>query len=247
MNMKFKIYWHYVVAGIFGLISLILLVVPFFNRNQGPLTWADVGTVAAVSAALAAILVTLGDRGRDKDYTRSLFYLEKSTDGFEKAFCKIKDGNNIRTSWIAAARILDRTMRVSKKITDQDHKDIFEIEMLFRRSMFLDLLDKPAPFFYGAKDTTISLDDAAAQSSAPEGRWISTVHAIPESAIATILNVASFPKDYVEEIDYDISDEDIRRLPFDGLVDYLEHRKEFRSAEGKLHRRKDMMAESDEW
>ncbi|MGD9873385.1 MAG: hypothetical protein AB7T27_03855 [Kiritimatiellia bacterium] len=228
-------YWHYLAAGALALLSLLLLVIPFFNQNRGPLTWADVGTIAAVFAALAAMLVALGDRDKDKDYARSLFYLEKTIDGFEKAFSKIGDGNNLRTNWVAAARILERTKRIGEKITVQDHKDIFEIEMDYRRGPFHTLLKRPAPFFYGAKDESTSLADAAAQSTAPEGNTISTVKAIPEAAISTIFKVVSYPEDYGEVIKDGFSDDEIYKLPYDGLIDYLEHRRQFVSAAGKLH------------
>lgn len=235
MKMQMRLHWHYITAGILALTSLILLLIPFFIEKA---TWADVGTVAAVFAALAAMLVALGDRDIDQDYARSLFYLEKTTDGFEKAFSKIGDGNNRRNNWAAAARILERTRRVGEKVTIQEHKDILEIEMDFRRGQFFVLLDKPAQFFYGAKDVTVCLDAVAAQSTAPEGHCLSTVNAIPEEAIRAIYKVVSYPEGYAEVLKDGFSEDETYKLPYDGLIDYLEHRKEYVSSAGKLHRRK---------
>ena len=107
---------YYISSFVCFVISLGLFIIPLFlERQKGP-SWSDIGPISAVLASFAAILFAVGGRGADKEYEKSLFYLEHSLSGFEKAHSLVADGNNKRANWVAAARILEKTRGSSPNV-----------------------------------------------------------------------------------------------------------------------------------
>ena len=55
------------------------------------------------------------------------------------------------------------------KVSVKAHRRVLEVHQLKYWGFFSDVLrDKPAAFFYGAKDTAITTEEAAALSTAPQ-------------------------------------------------------------------------------
>jgi hypothetical protein len=216
-------------------LAISILVYPFFVELKDD-KWSDRGSVAAVLLAVGAIFIAMRDKQRSDRYSTSLFYLEKSINGMERAYDKISDGNNSRQKWIAAARILAKSYKVGGKVIEQEHKEIFEIEMDHWRLKFFELLDQSPQFFFGAANQNVTLDQAAEESTARVGDCISTLKSIPEQAIHTIYKVIEFPKNYEDILTGTFDEHDPLLLSFEGIRKYLAHKREWISACGKLHR-----------
>lgn len=226
---------YYISIFVCILLSLGLVILPLFvERQKGP-SWSDIGPILALLASFVAILVAVGGRGADKEYEKSLFYLEHSLSGFEKAHSLVADGNNKRANCVAAARILEKTRGLSEKITVKDHKNIYDIELDYWRRHFWELLNRLAHFFYGATDVNIDLDEAAKQSTAPETHRLSTLKSIPEEVLFTIYNVIKYPDDYEETIKGVFQNDDIPKIGINGLEEYLRHKRQYHSVAGKLY------------
>lgn len=196
---------------------------------------------AAVLIALGAQLLTQAKNFGDAKEKRSLFYLDSCVKAYEEARLLLQDGNNERVRWIAAARALVHAKELSDNVTDDAHRRVLELHKLKYRGFFsASIADKPAAFFYGAKDTTLPIDQAAAQSTAPEdhgGRiTTSTLNSLSDKSLRAIWEAAQWPLDYKDPLDRGFSTEEQAKLAilFPGLHEFLEHKASWHSASGEL-------------
>jgi hypothetical protein len=144
---------------------------------------------AATFSALFGVFLNESSKVADKQKQRSKFLLEHSLAGFEHTVNLLCNRNNDRRKWISAARILQQSLELSKRITENEHKSILQVEMDRYRHQLWEILnphdEKITPaFFYGASDTSLDIDEAARQSSLPKsgeppGRR-SSVHSLSE-------------------------------------------------------------------
>jgi len=109
------------------------------------------------------------------------------------------------------------------------------------RGFFHDILsDKSAAFFYGVRDASSATDKAAAMSTVGDesaGRIVtSTVRQLSNKSLRAVWEAAQWPKDYKDPLDRDFSEEEQGQLMvlFLGLHEYLEHKKRWHSASGRL-------------
>lgn len=203
--------------------------------------FASTFPAAGVLVALGAQLLTQGKNLRDKNEKRSLFFLESCVKAYEEARNLLQDGNNERAKWIAAGRALAHAKELATNVTEDSHFRVLELQKLtYRRFFHGALADKKAAFFFGVKDPSIPTDQAAALSTAPEERAegivTSTVNELSDKALRAVWEAAAWPEDYKDPLDRGFSSEDEGKLLvlFPGLHEFLEHKKQWHSASGKL-------------
>lgn len=164
---------------------------------------------------------------------------------YEEARQLLSDHNNYRASWIAAGRVLAHAQELSTRVTADAHKRIVDLHRLENRRFFHDLLStKEAGFFYGIKDPSVDIDDAAKLSSAGEERagttYVSTLKELPEKALHAVWEAAQWPSDYHDPLETEFSPQEKGQLLvlYPGLYKYLEHKQNFDTASGCLFPRK---------
>jgi hypothetical protein len=196
---------------------------------------------AGVLVALGAQLLTQGKNFSDINEKRSLFFLESCAKAYEEARNLLQDGNNDRVKWIAAGRALVHAKELAAKVTEDAHRRVLELHKLKYRGFFHEALaDRPASFFFGAKDTSIPTDEAAALTTAREERGgrpvTSTIKELSEKSLGAVWEASQWPVDYQDPLDRGFSDEEQAKLIvlFPGLHEFLEHKKGRHSASGKL-------------
>ena len=196
---------------------------------------------AGVLLALAGHLFTQARTATESTEKRSQFYLDSCVKAYEEARNLLLDQNNDRVTWIAAGRALMHAKELSSCITVDAHLRVLELHKLKYRASFHDVLaGKPAAFFYGIRDTSVSLDEAAAASTAREehgGRIImSTLKDLSEKSIHAVWEAAQWPEDYKDPLDQLFSSEERGRLSvlFPELHQYLEHKEQWHSAAGSI-------------
>jgi hypothetical protein len=93
---------------------------------------------------------------------KALAFLSSTcAEAYEEARRLLEDGSNERATWIAAARALAHATDLANGVTDGTHLRVLELHKLRYRRVFHSVLQRPAAFFYGAKDESISTDEAA--------------------------------------------------------------------------------------
>lgn len=196
---------------------------------------------AGVLVALGAQLLTQGKNFSDVSEKRSLFFLESCVKAYEEARNLLQDGNNERVKWIAAGRALVHAKELATNVNENAHLRALELHKLKYRGFFHGALaDKPAAFFFGAKDISIPTDQAAALSTAGEERGgrpvTSTLNELSDKSLRAVWEAAQWPLDYQDPLDRGFSDEEQAKLIvlFPGLHEFLEHKKSWHSASGKL-------------
>lgn len=208
--------------------------------------------VAGVLVAFGAQLLTQGKNHRDSNEKRSLFFLQSCVKAYEEARNMLQDGNNERVKWIAAGRALAHAGELSVNVTEDSHLRVLELQKLTYRRFFHGVLaEKPAAFFFGVKDHSIPTDQAAARSTAPEergGRTVtSTVKELSDKALRAVWEAAAWPIDYKDPLERGFSSEDEGKLivQYPGLHEFLEHKKQWHSASGKLFSNKSLSNRED--
>ncbi|BAY11982.1 hypothetical protein [Calothrix sp. NIES-2098] len=205
---------------------------------------------AATFSALFGVFLSESSKVADKQTQRSKFFLEQSLAGFEHTVNLLSDRNNNRTKWISAARILQQSLELSKKITETEHKSILQIEMDRYRHQLWEILNPyderitPA-FFYGVSDYNLDIQQAAKLSSLPtvgepQGR-LSSIHSLSEKSLFVIWSFMEFPDNYADPLHNTFSQEQIEklRLQHRPLYEYLEHKQTYHPIAGKPHKLSD--------
>ncbi len=228
--------------GWFFIASAICVVAyPFFAPVVTFDPLINNGLPAGILVALGAQLLSQGKNLRDASEKRSLFYLESCVKAYEEASKILQDGNNERVKWIGAGRALRHAKELATRITEDMHLRVLELHRLKYRNIFHDALaEKTAAFFYGAKDSSIAIDEAAKQSTAAEersGRTVtSTLKELSDKSLRAVWEAAQWPTDYQDPLDRGFTEEEKGKLIvlFPGLHEFLEHKERFHSASGKL-------------
>lgn len=196
---------------------------------------------AGVLIALAGHLFTQARTASESNEKRSQFNLESCVKAYEEAQNLLLDANNNRAKWIAAGRALIHANVLAKGVTVEAHQRVLELHRLKYRGFFHEALSsKPAAFFYGVSDCSLSLDEAAKLSTAGEernGRVVtSTVHALSDKSLCAVWQAAQWPHEYQDPLDRGFSPEERGRLLvlFPGLHEYLDHQERWHSASGCL-------------
>jgi len=196
---------------------------------------------AGVLVALGAQLLLQGKNASEKNEKRSSFFLESCVRAYDEAYNLLKDGNNDRGVWIATGRALIHAKELAKNVSDKSHIRVLELHKLKYRGIFHGILaDKPAAFFFGAKDISISTEEAARLSTAREesfGRvFTSTVNELSETSLRAVWEAAQWPTDYQDPLKLEFTENEKAKLLvlFPGLHEFFEHKKSWISASGKL-------------
>ncbi len=199
---------------------------------------------AGVLLALAGHLFTQSKTISDAAEKRSEFNLEAFVKAFDHAQALLSDGNNDRAKWIEAARSLAHGEELARAVTVQEHLRVLELERLKYRGVFHQVLaSKPATFFYGTPPLYPTLDEAAKASSAGEkkdGRHsVSVIRELDEPSIRMVWLAASWPKDYIDPKGARFAPQELGpiMLLFPELHSFLEHRRNWATAAGVLHKR----------
>jgi hypothetical protein len=203
--------------------------------------------------ALAGFLASVGwnllSQGRNESESvekQSHFYLESSLQTFKEALDLLSDGNNNRTIWIAAARLLEHAKKMERKIIVDAHKHVLEAKKIKLRSAFHNLVkDKPAAFYYGVENWSQTLlEKAAEQSTAPreeKGRTSFLSTELSESSIHAVWEAGQYPRKYKDPLGKGFSargpEKGAVAFFYDGLNAFLDYKAQWRSTAGKLYRR----------
>ena len=229
------------------MIAGAVLLVAIGPHLQNPTfeAYKSTGVAAGVLLALAGHLFTQGRASRDSAEKESKFYLDSAVLALEEARKLLEDGNNSRTTWIAAARSLMHAQDLADMISIDAHRKVLELHKLKYRSSFRNAItNKPAAFYYGAEDPTAPLtkaaEDSTAQTTSAGGRpVISTVKSLPEAALYAVWKACQWPVDYQDPLRGPFPEEELGKLLalYPELHEYLEHTHTWHSASGTLHPR----------
>jgi hypothetical protein len=175
---------------------------------------------------------------------RSLFNLRACLRAYEQARVLLADHNNSRATWIQAARLLQHAKTLNTGVTISEHRLDLEISRLEHRSFFAGLVEsKPGAFFYGG-ERGVPIDTAAAASTGrtldSQDRQRYQLTALPEESIYPVWEAGQWPDDYQDPIGRKFTRDEIDQISLRsvGLKEYLEHRAEWSSLMGTLHRRR---------
>ncbi|MEO5811889.1 MAG: hypothetical protein ABIU96_07115 [Rhodanobacter sp.] len=224
--------------------AAVVVAYPFFKASMDfdPLINA---LPAGVLVALGAQLLAQANNFSDAKEKRSLFYLDSCVKAYEGARVLLEDGNNERVEWIAAGRALVHAKELAESVTEDSHRRVLELHKLKYRGFFSSVIsDKPAAFFYGAKDTAISIDDAAKNSTVAEHRGdritTSTLNSLSDKSLHAVWEAAQWPTGYLDPLDRRFSKVEQAKLIvlFPGLHEFLEHKEQWGSVSGKLSPKK---------
>lgn len=229
--------------------SGILLVV------AGDEEWRQVLPVATLAFVASGVLLTLAGhlftQARDVKEAkerRSAFYLDSCVKAYEEARTLLADDNNDRVTWIAAARSLGHAKALANGVTEDAHQRVLELHRLKYRTFFDSCLrNKPAAFFYGAKDSSMTAEEAAAAHSAREERngrtVISAVRSICTQSIRRVWEASQWPDNYThtDPVGPDFSEAERRALfvRYQGVYEYVERLDTFGSAKVSRRERQD--------
>lgn len=163
---------------------------------------------------------------------------------FKEAKKLLLDGNNDRAEWIAAGRALIHAKRMKKLVKEDSHKWVLELRELGYRRFFNDILaDKTASFFYGAKDPSVTTEQAAKESTKGEKFngmvLISTLKSIDDCSLYAVWQASQWPEDYKDPLgeSFPQSAKNQTFVSYPGLHEYLKHIDEWISASGKLFKK----------
>jgi hypothetical protein len=152
--------------------------------------------------------------------------------------------NNDRTTWIAAGRALAHAKELSTRVVVPAHREVLELNTLRYRRFFHELLStNRATFFYGVENNSITIEQAAQLSTAREERagriCISTLKELSEESLYAVWQAAQWPSDFDDPLKATFSEQERASLLvlFPGLHEYLEHKRLWHSASGKLYPR----------
>ena len=203
-------------------------------------------TGIGIMLALGAQLLTQAKNISDRNEKRSRFFLDSCVEAYEEARKLLQDGNNERSKWIAAGRALIHAKKLASNVSVDTHLRVLKLHQLKYRGYFHGALDKKmAAFFYGAKDDSVPVDEAAKLSTAKEMEggtlYTSTLKYLEERSLRAVWEAAQWPDDYQELLERGFSDQERGRLMvlYPGLYDFLEHKRHFHSASGELFPRND--------
>ena len=226
--------WGLVVTAV--LVVGISLVIPDVITN----TVSGALVLSGMLVALAGHLFGQAKAATEADEQKSRFYLQSCIDAYKEAKRLLEDQNNHRATWIEAGRALANARALSDSVTVDAHRRVFEVTQLKYRGFFHNLLRNQSAAFYYGGPSSLSIDKAAEQSSAPEERHghahTSTVKELSEKSIYAVWQAAQWPEDYQDPSDRTFTEEEQGKLLvlFPGLYEYLQHSKQWGSAAGEL-------------
>ena len=180
-------------GGLFIASAICVVAYPFFVScaTFDPLIN---GLPAGILVAIGAQFLAQGKNMRDANDKRSIFYLKSCVLAYKEASNILQDGNNERVKWIGAGRALGHAKELAIRVTEDAHLRVLELHQLKYRSIFSDAIaEKPAAFFYGAHDPSITTEEAAKLSTAREergGRTVtSTLKELSEKSLLAVWEV----------------------------------------------------------
>ena len=210
-------------------------------------TVANVATSLALLVAVGVFIWQIVSHREEKAYNRSHFALQSALESYDQALELLVDGNNDRVTWITAARIVERANRICADVTQQVHEDVLEVQLeryrrQFARTLGFDDPSKGGWFFYGA-NSCVGLTTAAEGSTRPTTTGFGSkaqLKYLSESSLATLFSMAGYPSNYEDPLKSRSFAEKLglgMSASFPGLFEYLEHREDYESIDGKLIRR----------
>jgi hypothetical protein len=173
---------------------------------------------------------------------RSLFNLNASIDAENQAYELLRDGNNLRRTWVEASRLLAHSSALGDGVTVEEHRRVLEVSKTRFRPRFAQILDQPPAFFYGVDPRRSStLDDAARRSTFRtfriDGEMIDEeIKEIDEKTMYQVWKASEWPESYIDVIGKTFSQKDKFGLSFmaEGALAYLEHIEKWSSFNGEL-------------
>ena len=227
--------WLLTAASVFALLAASFLASSFFDAMKDAVP-------AGVLLALAGHLFTQAKNRQDIEEKRSQLNLDGMRLAFSHAKTLLEDGNNCRATWIEAARTISHGLELAKGVTVESLQRVLEVERLKHRGYFHQALSsKPADFFYGVPPIYATLDEAAAASTAPrdvDGRHVvSTNEELDEASIRAVWAAAQWPTDYKDPMGSRFAPEEEGKLLLflPKLHAFVQHKRQWRSAAGKLY------------
>lgn len=162
-----------------------------------------VAALIASASVMKNIAETKANEAKKHEREASKFHLDKCTEGLKHFYDLLKDGNNDRVTWLQASRILLITQELSEKITEPEHKDIYEIEESKTRFNLYSFFKNPINghnlnerFFFGGDHWKKDLPSF--QTLAEKIPSMQTIHEYSATAIFKFLD---YPQHYSDPLD----------------------------------------------
>lgn len=228
-------------VGIFFASCCILLIWGGALKVKN-LALADCIQIVIMLFIAGTMIVAMVSHAHGKSYLHSETNLERALSLINRAAEVIIVGDqltNDRVAWVTCARLLTRAEDLSRKITTETHRLIFEGERDFWRHKFRDLLrpggnDLRGSFFCGGK-LGETIGEAVAGGDGPDAgkKWI------PPQIINVIYVFMSFPEGYEDPLrasdTFGKKERDrLAMLGYEGVHDYLVFRKNFTAIGNKV-------------
>jgi hypothetical protein len=202
---------------------------------------------AAAWIAIAGLFFTLRQQLADAAEKKSKFYFDECKRGFDTAYEVLASATpghpETRLKWVAAARVLESARRLSSRVTSRPQRVALMMDIPYQAIRFNEFFENSGPYYYGSHPELVTgfgddpLDRAGRISTAPMGTTMSTLRAVPETAIHTVWAAIQYPSDYQDVLGEKFSEKNRLFLP-QGLREYLNHVAQWHSVGGVLHERR---------
>ena len=175
--------------------------------------WTAIGSIStALALVLGAGTLYWQHRSqlRRDEYERSKFALNSCLETYQKALERLEDGNNDRVTWVTSARMIERANELATLVRASPHLAVLEVEKELFRDRAAAVLGYKDPakgdWFYRGFDEPECEHDAARNgdpvlpASSRHGRGHGPATELSLASVATVYELASFPKDYEEPL-----------------------------------------------
>ena len=197
--------------------------------------WTAVGSIATALALVLGVATLYWQHGsqlKRDEHDRSKFALDSCLATYRTALERLEDGNNDRVSWVTSARMIQRANELSGLVTQTPHIAVLEVERELIRDRAADVLgyDNPAKgdwFFRGFDEPgqeSPTIQATSRQSHRRSLRLRGRATELSLASVATVYELASFPKNYEEPLREHKLEERVgveMRAGFAGLFEYL--------------------------
>lgn len=147
----------------------------------------------------------------------SLFNLDSILQAYEEAKLLLIDGNNDRSTWIRAGRLVSHAKSLEINLIEI-HKIRLETKQLHIRPFFSELIqNKPSHFFYGVPEKYAgNIQMAAHMSAGPypihNKKHENFAYVIPETSIKAIWEAGQWPAEYSDPLGNKFTENEMENL-----------------------------------
>ncbi|WP_417327650.1 hypothetical protein [Halarcobacter sp.] len=197
-----------------GFMFFVLSVMQLFGNikivnqyNNG--LWASLGIILSAFIASASVMKNVANANRiekeKSESEESEFFLNKSISELNNVYELLKDKNNDRITWILAARVLNMSLELSKKIKKDSHKEYYHLQEFQLKNKLLDLFKEEEYSkleFYAGVDNPLNSNKALAIDYISDYLLDSRkIKCLDEASLIAIFSFVEFSEDFNDPID----------------------------------------------